>query len=342
MDLLSPESLLWLVIEPNIGGLAILTLLALFAFLKVNSSIAQLTKTLNSLTQIPNEIRDLKDDLAQLRSQREVPLAPLPETGSTDGRLDCVDAKLLELSKMANQLQVEIQQANLTTALEELRANSTITHGSLQDSAERVIEFQEALKRRHVADIMRMLATKAESSKLEEFNRTVQQNLLDILKKLSTKVETTELADMNRLEKQGLSEKLVKIDASCERLQDLCKTQSNEIHVCKTVVERKVDAVAKDLTSHVGWSQTRFRPMFPMIPILKWLQDSTKDVVDHLARNHTAVEGISTLTDQLTETLNLTRKAVTNLGEVLESQEQRIERVEGLVRFGHGNLGPNK
>ena len=63
MDLLSPESLLWLVIEPNIGGLAILTLLALFAFLKVNSSIAQLTKTLNSLTQIPNEIRDLKDDL---------------------------------------------------------------------------------------------------------------------------------------------------------------------------------------------------------------------------------------------------------------------------------------
>ena len=294
------------------------------------TNLANLRQEMEVLTNLPTDLKALQEDVTNLMRGQRTQVISQGDSAEVAGRLDCVDAKLLDLSKVVAQLQAEMQQSDLQTALEELRMNTRMTRASLQESAEKVTQFHAAINKGVMVDVMKVLLTKAEKNQLEDMNRTVQQNLLDILKKLSSKVETTELADMGRLEKQAISEKLVKIDASCDRLQDLCKTLSNEIHVCKTVLERKLDTVIKDLTSHVGWSRTSFRPLFPMIPTLKWLQDSTKDVVDYLARNHTAVETIGTTVDQMSETANLTRQSVTNLGEVLESQEQRVARVESL------------
>ncbi|CAE7268477.1 Lrrc4c [Symbiodinium sp. CCMP2592] len=351
MELLPQESLYWLLLEPNWKAFAGLTFLLLVTVGQVYMLLRKMNASINLLASLPAEVADLKEQMYHLTqvpgsvsattadgTPREGPGASPSAMASIANQLDCVDAKLLDLGKLAQSLQLEIKHGTVKSQVEELlvmvqtsQMHLTNLDSPMKDSAEKLRDLHEQFKRGHVVDIMKMLASKVEASELEAMNTSLQQVLLDIVKKLALKVETTELSELNRLEKQALMEKIVKVETTGDKVQDLCKTLSNEIHVCKTVVAQKVDALQKDMTSHMGWSTQNLRPLFPCVPMIKTIETQLKDAIDYLARNYKNMEQVTTAGEQTIEAVTMVRQAVNTQMEFSENQDQRIGRVESIA-----------
>ncbi|CAE7611516.1 unnamed protein product [Symbiodinium sp. CCMP2592] len=324
-----------------------LSFLSVLALARVGMLLHRMSMTLTRLAPLPMEVATLKEQMEYLTqvpgssASCTVDGSPKDGTGtmaSIANQLNCVDAKLLELGRTAQALQLEVKQGALQSQLDELQAmvQASQQHllsldSPLKHSAGKIEELHEQFKRGHMVDIMKMLASKVEGSELEAVNQNLQQVLLDIVKKLASKAETSELSEVSRLEKQALTEKIVKVETTGDKIQDLCKTLSNEIHVCKTVVAQKIDALQKDMTSHMGWSTQNLRPLFPCVPMIKQMESQLRDAIDYLSRNFKAVEQVHTMGEQTTEGINLLRESLSNQSEIYDNQEQRIGRVESIA-----------
>ncbi|CAE7304013.1 unnamed protein product, partial [Symbiodinium sp. CCMP2592] len=152
------------------------------------------------------------------------------------------------------------QLSDLRQALQDTRALLDKLGDPIEESKNRIIELHDSYKKSHLAETMKMLASKAETDEVEKLSKLVKAELLKMMQQFAA-AETVQ----DSILKQGrdmllclqgelktMSDKIVAIDTGMERSLNLHKTLSNELHVAKTVLEQKLDKANKALVDHQG------------------------------------------------------------------------------------------
>eukprot|EP00439_Symbiodinium_sp_Y106_P003734 s2506_g1.t1 len=341
----------WLLYEPNWKAFAGLTLV--MAVLLVQG-MCLFRSTSQVLRKMEAQVRSLQESLEALPHHQEAAGPALLDKDLDAGpwvtKMEGIQGHIETVSQQVQALQAEIKMEKALEELRTLHEALETTRGMLKEmesqksdesvkmqqlqvnvteSTDRLKQFHEAFTKSHLVSTMKMLATKAESEDLEKLSKLVQSELLKTMQQFAA-AETL----MDSILKQGreslsatqqnlknLTEKAVVLESGMERSLNLHKTLSNELHVCKTVLEQKVDKLLKGLQDHQGWCQSSFRPLFPLVPSLKYIGDSTKDGMGYHVSHNQQLTHLETLVTEV-------RTTVQALGDVCESLEARIGRVE--------------
>ena len=341
----------WLLYEPNWKAFAGLTLV--MAVLLVQG-MCLFRSTSQVLRKMEAQVRSLQESLEALPHHQEAAGPALLDKDLDAGpwmtKMEGIQGHIETVSQQVRALQAEIKMEKALEELRTLHEALETTRGMLKEmesqksdesvkmqqlqvnvteSTDRLKQFHEAFTKSHLVSTMKMLATKAESEDLEKLSKLVQSELLKTMQQFAA-AETL----MDSILKQGreslsatqqdlknLTEKAVVLESGMERSLNLHKTLSNELHVCKTVLEQKVDKLLKGLQDHQGWCQSSFRPLFPLVPSLKYIGDSTKDGMGYHVSHNQQLTHLETLVTEV-------RTTVQALGDVCESLEAHIGRVE--------------
>ena len=337
------SNLQWLFYEPNwkaFAGLTMIVIVMLASCSYVLHDASKLMRSLAPLAQHAEQIKQLLESGEKMAEQQTGQQQVYSDAVNDIGpQLDSLGEQVKSLTETVVQMQADLKLQEATEDLQMLKKWTEDTKNMItkmgdpiEKSAERLQVFHEAFKKSHLAEAMKILAPKAESDDLEKLSKLVQGELLKMMQQFAA-AETVQDSILKQgreslacfqQEIKALSEKLVALETGMERSLNLHKTLSNEVHVAKTVMEQKIDKANKELSNHQGWCQSSFRPLFPLVPTLKYIGDSTKDGLAYHVSHNQALTHLEQLCTEV-------RTCIGNLSDLTESLEHRVGRVESTT-----------
>ncbi|CAE7247915.1 unnamed protein product [Symbiodinium sp. CCMP2592] len=318
----------WLMYEPNWKAFATLTVILLGVVYSFSLSLRKLTSQLRMIGELTEEVAGLRAGLAQAQAPPQGSFLPLPAGPTVDLEplMASLNKSVASMENTLHELQAEIKVTTYKQDLQDLLQHVEAAKASLEQladpvtkSCDRITELHESYKKNHLSEMMKMLASKVESTDIDELKKLVQGELLKMMQQFAA-AETIQI--------KAVQDKAIALETGIDRSLNLHKTLSNELHVCKTVLESKIDKIAKDLKDHQGWCMSSFRPLFPLVPTLKYIGDSTKDAMGYHVSHNQQLQHLEQMNAHLEQLNTELRTTVNSLWDMVESLEARMGRVE--------------
>ncbi|CAE7196146.1 unnamed protein product [Symbiodinium sp. CCMP2592] len=220
-------------------------------------------------------------------------LAPSSETLTA---LQCLDAKMLQLSHDNQQLRVVHQQ--LHAFMDELQQNRTLPllESTVQQIAAVADETGKKMDQWMQEVPPRIKEIYGFTSALPRTEKAVASMALDTAKNFGMQETLSDgLLKQGReslhylqSEQKFQGDKLTEIKTTTEELHTTLKQTSVDLHVAKTRSEQKQESIHKDIQALAGSTASSFRGINVLVPAHKTLMDHVNNILDYLVKANQA------------------------------------------------------